>query len=157
MYTPVNPSFTIWEWGLRGSVLYRHVFVMGSRRRRDEKQIMTKSIVTYEPIDAQTEKNCSRRTALERSEVKLLVKCRLFMSSAEYSCKLFKPIFTYRQTVWTLIRVKHRGLALKMPRKPASGKCRLFMSSAEYSCKLSNLFLHIGKQCGHWSGLTQGA
>ena len=31
-------------------------------------------------------------------------KCRLFMSSAEYSCKLFKPTFAYRQTVWTQIR-----------------------------------------------------
>ena len=30
MYTPVNPSFTIQKWGLRGSKLYRHVFVMGS-------------------------------------------------------------------------------------------------------------------------------
>ena len=28
MYTPVDPSFTIWKWGLRGSKLYRHVFVM---------------------------------------------------------------------------------------------------------------------------------
>ena len=27
------------------------------------------------------------------------------MSSAEYSCKLFKPILAYRQTVWTLIRL----------------------------------------------------
>ena len=27
----------------------------------------------------------------------------VFMSSAEYSCKLFKPIFAYRQTVWTQI------------------------------------------------------
>ena len=27
------------------------------------------------------------------------------MSSAEYSCKLLKPIFAYRQTVWTLIRL----------------------------------------------------
>ena len=32
-------------------------------------------------------------------------KCRLFMSSAEYSCKLFKPIFAYTQTVWTQIRL----------------------------------------------------
>ena len=30
MYTPVNPSFTIKKWGLRGSKLYRHVFVMHS-------------------------------------------------------------------------------------------------------------------------------
>ena len=28
MYTPVNPSFTIQKWGLRGSKLYRDVFVM---------------------------------------------------------------------------------------------------------------------------------
>ena len=28
MYTPLNPSFTVIKWGLRGSKLYRHVFVM---------------------------------------------------------------------------------------------------------------------------------
>ena len=28
MYTPVNPSFTKKKWGLRGSKLYRRVFVM---------------------------------------------------------------------------------------------------------------------------------
>ena len=28
MYTPVNPSFSIWKWGLKGSKLYRYVFVM---------------------------------------------------------------------------------------------------------------------------------
>ena len=28
MYTPVNPSFTIQKWGLKGSKLYRHVFGM---------------------------------------------------------------------------------------------------------------------------------
>ena len=28
IYTPVNPSFTIWKWGLRGSTLYWHVFMM---------------------------------------------------------------------------------------------------------------------------------
>ena len=28
MYIPVNPSFTTLKWGLRGSKLYRHVFVM---------------------------------------------------------------------------------------------------------------------------------
>ena len=30
MYSPVNPSFTIWKWGLRGWKLYRRVFVMKS-------------------------------------------------------------------------------------------------------------------------------
>ena len=33
MYTPVNPSFTIWKWGLRGSKLYRHVLVMRAKLR----------------------------------------------------------------------------------------------------------------------------
>ena len=28
MYNPVNPSFTVEKWGLRGSKLYRHVSVM---------------------------------------------------------------------------------------------------------------------------------
>ena len=28
MYTPVNPSFTILKWGLKGYKLYRYVFVM---------------------------------------------------------------------------------------------------------------------------------
>ena len=28
MYTPVNPSFTIHKWGVRGSSLHGHVFVM---------------------------------------------------------------------------------------------------------------------------------
>ena len=31
------------------------------------------------------------------------------MSSAEYSCKLFKPKFAYRQTVWTQIRLLLKG------------------------------------------------
>ena len=30
MYTPVNPRFTIQKWGLRGSKLYRHVYVIGT-------------------------------------------------------------------------------------------------------------------------------
>ena len=28
IYIPVNPSFTVSKWGLRGSTLYRHVVVM---------------------------------------------------------------------------------------------------------------------------------
>ena len=28
MSTPINPSFTIKKWGLKGLKLYRHVFVM---------------------------------------------------------------------------------------------------------------------------------
>ena len=32
MYTPVNPGFIILKWGLRGSKLYRHVYVMSAGR-----------------------------------------------------------------------------------------------------------------------------
>ena len=35
----------------------------------------------------------------------LHLKMSSVMLSAEYFCKLFKPIFAYRQTVWTLIRL----------------------------------------------------
>ena len=28
MYTPVNPSFTILKWGVRGSSFHRHVIMM---------------------------------------------------------------------------------------------------------------------------------
>ena len=34
MYNPVNPSFTIQKWGLRGPKLYRHVFVIRSAWHR---------------------------------------------------------------------------------------------------------------------------
>ena len=37
MYTPVNPSFTKRKWGLRGSKLYRYVFVMYLRIVKDAK------------------------------------------------------------------------------------------------------------------------
>ena len=30
IYTPVNPSFTIRKWGLKGSTLYRYVFVINT-------------------------------------------------------------------------------------------------------------------------------
>ena len=38
MYTPVNHSFPILKWGLRGSKLYRRVFVM---YRKDSKHTKT--------------------------------------------------------------------------------------------------------------------
>ena len=39
MYTPVNPSFTILKWGLRGSKLYRHVFVMRSQTLENRSDV----------------------------------------------------------------------------------------------------------------------
>ena len=47
MYTPVNPSFTIEKWGLRGSTLYRHVFVMWALIVRP----LTVALDTVEYID----------------------------------------------------------------------------------------------------------
>ena len=40
MYTPVNPSLTIQKWGLRGSKLYRYVFVMLRRLLKAIKCIL---------------------------------------------------------------------------------------------------------------------
>ena len=36
MYTPVNPSFTVLKWGLRGLKLYRPVFVMILKQPHNE-------------------------------------------------------------------------------------------------------------------------
>ena len=44
---------------------------------------------------------CNPQSAKKNS----IWKCRLFMSSAEYLLKLFNPVFAYRQTVWTQIRL----------------------------------------------------
>ena len=41
LYTPVNPSFTVKKWGLRGSKLHRRVFVMCRMSRGDTKPTMT--------------------------------------------------------------------------------------------------------------------
>ena len=60
MYTPVYPSFTTLKWGLRGSKLYRHVFVMrgsrgdereeqGRKRNRNESE-ETRGIKTSSPL-----------------------------------------------------------------------------------------------------------
>ena len=37
MFTPVNPSFTLLKWGLRGSELYRHVLVMDIKVSRSHR------------------------------------------------------------------------------------------------------------------------
>ena len=39
------------------------------------------------------------------TRINLHLKMSSVYVSVEYSCKLFKPIFAYRQTVWTLIRL----------------------------------------------------
>ena len=60
VYTPVNPSFTIQNWGLRGSKLYRHVFVMCSKNGKSgvsnyEDHMISSCIFTGErPLLANT-------------------------------------------------------------------------------------------------------
>ena len=39
MYTPVNPSFTILKWALRGSKLYRYVFVMVKKSETERQSV----------------------------------------------------------------------------------------------------------------------
>ena len=45
-YTPVNPSFTTSKWGLRGSKLYRHVFVMDPQTQQNDP-VCTKGFVLF--------------------------------------------------------------------------------------------------------------
>ena len=40
IYTPVNLNFTIYKWGLRGSKLYRYVFVMRITKQWDLKKLV---------------------------------------------------------------------------------------------------------------------
>ena len=60
MDTPVNPSFTIEKWGLKGSKLYRHVFVMNhdgqssrhtkgrkKKKKKKKKKEMTRHNATF--------------------------------------------------------------------------------------------------------------
>ena len=47
MYTPVNPSFTIFKWGLRGSKLYRRVFVMWNSDVQDYPKSLSWFSLSY--------------------------------------------------------------------------------------------------------------
>ena len=49
MYTPANPSFTMLKWGLRGSKLYRYVFVMAFPVRLHVSLAKTHA---HQPVDA---------------------------------------------------------------------------------------------------------
>ena len=66
MNTPVNPSFTIQKWGLKGggAKLYKHVFVMQGHQKKERRRRNNDKINSiYEISDAQTKKNCNRGTA----------------------------------------------------------------------------------------------
>ena len=86
-------------------------------------------------------------------------KCRLFMSSAEYSCKLFKPIFAYRQTLWTQIRLLLKEQSDLGPH--CLQKWHKITSRWESRRQLLWLNISIGTdrrsnaaECNIWSGYT---
>ena len=51
MYTPVNPSFTIQKWVLRGSTLYRHVFVVQEGNEQEKTIKMNPVISNFRATD----------------------------------------------------------------------------------------------------------
>ena len=52
MYVPVNPSFIILKWSLRGSKLERHVFVMVSKLSYTRHSISAKYILKDRSIES---------------------------------------------------------------------------------------------------------
>ena len=56
MSISVNPSFTIYKWSLRGSKLYRHVFVMKQTPHVKPLTHERKRTATEEPSEQPTEK-----------------------------------------------------------------------------------------------------
>ena len=71
MYTPVNPSFTILKWGLRGLKLYRYVFVMVTKigLLPSEKGASLKGVAGggggFTIAQISTQKNTTRRKCCE--------------------------------------------------------------------------------------------
>ena len=75
MYTPVNPSFTIQKWGLRGSKLYRRVFVMATANRQDDlDRYSTKKVI-----------NCTRKCIT------------IFISPRKYVVGIYEKFNVYPQ------------------------------------------------------------
>ena len=70
---------------------------------QESKQEVTK-VVSLVQNDKKFTKVCPAPLTLKRPR-KSASENVVCLSSAEYSCKLFKPIFAYRQIVWTLIRL----------------------------------------------------
>ena len=94
-----NSNESVWlPLAMLLTVYVKHWLIMCSVLKKDlliQKLSTSCTVFILNPLIAK--KNCIR-------------KCRLFMSSAEYSCKLFKLIFAYRQTVWTQIRLEQSDL-----------------------------------------------
>ena len=68
---PCKPQFYHIKVGFKGSKLYRHVFVMGTKRRRWEINKANKN-VTSKATDAQTKKKLKQKNRLETAVEKLL-------------------------------------------------------------------------------------
>ena len=61
MYIPVNPSFNIQKWGLRGSKLYRQVFVMDSNRSAHPRSLIRVFVVRKKKLCILGYPKCAQR------------------------------------------------------------------------------------------------
>ena len=69
IYTPVNPSFTIQMWGLRGSKLYRYVFVMICPAEFAHRKVNIKIALIINSIyTIKSDKTAGKKQYLEDSE-----------------------------------------------------------------------------------------
>ena len=75
-------------------------------------------------------------------------KCRLFMSSAEYSCKLSN---LWQWNRWSKLPKCKKKKKKKKKKKTCIWKCRLLCRLLNILVNFSNLFLHTRKQCVPWS------
>ena len=158
MYTPVNPSFTIKKWGLRGSKLYRRVFVM--KRRRDEEQTMAKQKShIYLPMH-KTRKDCNRGTQQNQSGlfygINFITKARLFKYIDNFTTKNWK----FSDKTFDIFHISAEnincGYSLEPPRRGVSNEYRqsMFLSRNKknkvYHCKPQFYCIKVGFKGSKW-------
>ena len=81
MYTPVNPSFTIYKWGVRGSSLHGHVFVIrftGCYICARNRQLPFKTFITQSPVikSQRIFSKMVRNNKIISASIEISVKCR---------------------------------------------------------------------------------
>ena len=98
MYTPVNPSLTIQKWGLRGSKLYGHVFVMkakgGNQKLSDENVMGHSSLV--EPTFCQYKSFLDETNATNTLTV--ILSLGVFCESAKWLLRFIFVLNVIRKT-----------------------------------------------------------
>ena len=100
MYTPVNHSFTIEKWGLRGSKLYRHVFVMW--------ETLVSASVDLDKIIDEVTQDCVQLTetfaVTRKTKPNFVFICDSFRCRVANISKLFSRCLT-AQPGWRSIRM----------------------------------------------------